>query len=62
MTQEESEKKCFRTICYEKNWDDTESRIWTIFDINEIRKGEMSLLMSVSGTLLKKSILKLICI
>lgn len=38
MTQEESEKKWFRTICYEKNWDDTESRIWTIFDINEIRK------------------------
>lgn len=38
MTQEESEKKWFRTICYEKNWDDTESKIWTIFDINEIRK------------------------
>lgn len=53
MTQEESEKKWFRTICYEKNWDDTGSRIWTIFDINEIRKRVMSLLMSVSGTLLK---------
>ena len=38
MNQEESEKKWFSTICYEKNWDDTESKIWTIFDIDEIRK------------------------
>lgn len=38
MTQEESEKKWFSTICYETNWDDAESKIWTIFDINEIRK------------------------
>ena len=38
MNQEESEKKWFRTVCYEKNWDDTESRIWTIFDVNEIRE------------------------
>ena len=38
MTQEDSEKKWFNTICYETNWDDSESKIWTIFDINEIRK------------------------
>lgn len=38
MTQEESEKKWFRTVCYEMNWDDTESRIWTIFNVDEIRK------------------------
>ena len=41
MTQEESEKKWFSTICYETNWGDTESKIWTIFDINEVRKREM---------------------